>query len=128
MDNQLIDIDRIPNLTPAQRRDFGMVKPYMENGNWVTSITLAKAMYQISDLSRKEIAKCSSILSKLFHNTDLLQRREKRKIFFQHITGKHAVTFAYRIDPDLLLAATKQKIADDIKSDIDNWLSTRTAS
>lgn len=100
--NPLIDISRIPNLTPAQIRDFTMIQSFMEQGQWQTSRTLARIMYASGEFSKKEIGQLSNKLHRLFRDTDLLIRKPRRKIYFHNITKRNITTFAYRINPDLV--------------------------
>lgn len=85
------------SLTNAQVRDFSMVYPYLKTQMWHTSISLAKVMYASGKYHKKDIAKLSSILSKLYHNTNLLERKEERRIYFKNIHKTHQATWAYKL-------------------------------
>lgn len=97
----LIDTNRL-GLTNAQTRDFSMIQPYLETGNWVTSISLARTLYLIGDCPRKDIKRLSNILSNLYHNTNLLIRRERRRMYFHLIHKKHLSTWAYKLNPEII--------------------------
>lgn len=97
----LIEINRL-NLTNSQARDFSMIQPYLEYGNWVTSISLARILYMEGHYSKKEISRLSRILSNLYHNTNLLIRKEKRRMYFHLIHKKHLSTWAYKLNPDII--------------------------
>ena len=114
----LFDIERL-NLTNAQARDFNMILPFMETGEWVTSISLARRMYENGNYWRKEIAKISTKLSRLFHFTNLLVRMEKRRIYFHNIHKRHTSFFAYKINPNLLKLHEYEHIQASSSEDLD---------
>lgn len=97
----LIDISKL-GLTPALSRDLSMVLPFLESGDWFTSISIAKSMYSDGSYYRKEIIKVSTILSNIFHKTNLLERHEKRKIYFHGKHKKHNSLWAYRLKPGII--------------------------
>lgn len=102
-DIPLVDTNRLSKpLTNAQMRDWSMIRQFIESGGWWTSIKLAKAMYSDGNFTNREIKKVSSILSKLFHDTSLLERQEKRRIFFNNIHKRHLSTWAYRLNINLI--------------------------
>lgn len=97
----IIDPTRL-NLTSAQVRDFSLLLPYMQSGNWCSSITLAKAMYSTNRHWKKDIAVISQKLSYLYKRADIFERKEVGKIYFHGQHRSHKVTWAYRIKPNLI--------------------------
>jgi hypothetical protein len=100
---RLISQDRLSKpLTPARLRDWEMIQPFMGTGLWFTSISLAKNLYKDGNYTRTEISKLSSILSKLYHSTNLLIRKPKRNIYFHNIKKGNISTWAYKLNPNLI--------------------------
>lgn len=97
-------IDRLDQsgLSSALIRDFSMILPYIFNEDWHTSISLRKRMRPDSNFTRKELSKLSQALYSLYHNTKLLQRREKRKLYFHHYHHKHISHWAYTLNWEYL--------------------------
>lgn len=109
--NPLVDIERLAKpLTNAQIRDWSMIRQFIENGEWWTSIRLAKAMYSDGNFTNREIKRVSNILSNLFHNTSLLERKEKRRIYFNNIHKKHLSTWAYRLNRNLITESNERTL------------------
>ena len=96
----MIDSERL-NLTPAQTRDFEMIQPFIENGGWFTTTSLAQKLYRSGNYWKKDISKLSNKLSNLYGKTDILERKASRKLYFKGVR-KLITTWAYRIKPELI--------------------------
>lgn len=99
--SQLINVQRL-NLSKANTRDLSSILPFIEQGNWVTSISLAKMMYATGEYNTAYVKKASAILSKLYHEAEVLERKEKRQIYFHNVMRNTTPTWAYRLKRDLV--------------------------
>lgn len=99
--SQLIDVERL-RLSKANTRDLSAILPFIENGSWVTSISLAKMMYSTGEYSGAYVRKASRILANLYHDAGVLERKQKRKIYFHNVMRNTTPTWAYRLKQDLI--------------------------
>ena len=103
-DNQKKLIQKLDDigLTSSVMRDFSSLLPFIFNEQWHTSISLRAVMRMDNSYTRKELSKVSNMLSNIYHNTKLLERREKRKMYFRFWQNRHISHWAYRLDWEYL--------------------------
>lgn len=89
------------NLTPALVRDFEMIQPFIEQGNWFTTTSLAQKLHRSGNYWKKDISKLSTKLSNLYAKGEFLERKESRKLYFKGVR-KLITTWAYRIKPEFI--------------------------
>jgi len=83
-------------------RDFSGILPFIFNEQWHTSISLRKVMRMDNSYTRKELSRMSSALSNIYHNTELLKRQEKRKLYFRYFQPRHISHWAYTLNWEYL--------------------------
>lgn len=93
----LLDITNL-GLTPAIERDLSMILPFMETGEWQTSQTIRIAMMQNHSHFRKQMMKVSGIMAKLYHYTDLFDRKEAGRIYFHGRHKRSKPLWGYRLN------------------------------
>lgn len=89
-------------LASSVMRDFTGILPFIFNEQWHTSISLRKVMYMDKSFTRKELKRLSNALSNIYHNTELLKRREKRKLYFRYWQPRHISHWAYTLNWEYL--------------------------
>lgn len=97
-------IDKLIELgtSNALIRDISSVLPFIPLDGWFTSISLRKRMYPDKGFTRKELSKVSQALSSIYHRTQLLNRQEKRKLYFHHVHKRHISHWAYQLNFDYI--------------------------
>jgi len=114
-DNKLI-IDRLSDmgLSNALIRDFSNILPFIVPDQWFTSISLRKQMSKDFSFTRKELSKLSTALSNLYMNTNLLERKEKRRLYFHFNMQHHTSHWAYRITSQAIINIMPNPELDEI--------------
>jgi len=79
-----------------------VARDIMSNGEWFTCLRLANRLPSLA-LKRKYQYKISSLLSRMYRETKVLERVKAKQILFKSGGNKYyKATHSYRIKPELL--------------------------
>lgn len=122
-DNKLI-IDRLSEmgLSNSCVRDISNILPFIVPDQWFTSISLRKQMSKDFSFTRKELSKLSTALSNLYNNTNLLERKEKRRLYFRFNMKHNTSHWAYRITSQAIINIMPNPELDEILKERANRL------